>query len=57
MFTSLFTNKLLYLNLTCLIIESKVRLGLDLFIKKNEQQVSSQAKSEMFINSLFHLHP
>ena len=34
MFTSLFTNLLLYLNLICLIIEFKLKFKLNLFVKE-----------------------
>ena len=56
MLTSLFTNRLLCLSLAHLLIEFKLGFKLDLFAKINEhKQVFSQAKSELFINSLVHL--
>jgi len=49
MFKSLFMNKLLCLNLTCLIIVSKLRLKFSYLLNK-------QYKLEMFINRSIYLN-
>ena len=67
-FTSLFTNILLCLNLACLIIkpffflekQSNLNLSVELFLfskKSNIKQAFSQVELKLFINSSVHLQP
>ena len=52
----MFTNKLLCLNLTHLIIESKLRLELDSFAKQmNINKLFSRVELKLFVNNLVYI--
>lgn len=56
MFTSLFTNTLLYLSLSCLIVEPQLGLKLNSFVKQtNIISFFIQVEFMLLINSLVHL--
>lgn len=56
MFMSLFTNTLLYLSLSCLIVEPQLGLKLNLFVKQtNIISFFIQVEFVLLINSLVHL--